>query len=99
MFTWGSKYFIGIFVAAFLGAVAYGLITGGGPVGVISMGYKGGVGEHTGYTILMSTSLLSLFLGVMSVITRDGDAEDMAERAGVEQAIAVRPPAWTWRSE
>jgi hypothetical protein len=93
MFTWGSKYLFGIFAAAFGAAVAYGLITGGGPVGVISMGYKGGVGEHVGYTILMSASLLALFLGIVSVISRDGDAEDMAALAGVDHAIGVRPPA------
>ncbi|MEM7322558.1 MAG: hypothetical protein AAF531_05670 [Actinomycetota bacterium] len=93
MFTWGSKYLFGIFAAAFIAAVVYGLVTGGGPIGVISMGYKGGVGEHTGYTILMATSLLALFLGIISVITRDGDAEDMATLAGTDHAIAVRPPA------
>lgn len=93
MFTWGSKYFFGIFVAAYLGAIAYGLITGGGPVGVVSYGYKGGVGEHTGYTMLMTASVLSLLLGIVSVIVRDGDAEDMAVVAGADHAIAVRPPA------
>ncbi len=92
MFTWGSKYLFGVFVAAFLSAVVYGLVSGGGPVGVISFGYKGGVGEHIGYTILMSASVVALVLGIVSVITRDGDAEDMAALAGSERALAVRPP-------
>ena len=35
MFTWGSKYLFGVSLAAFVGAVAYGLITGGDPVGVL----------------------------------------------------------------
>lgn len=93
MFTWGSKYLFGVSLAAFLGAVAYGLITGGGPVGVISAGYKGGVGEHVGYALLLSASLSALLLGIASVITRDGDAEDMAALAGSDSALAVRPPA------
>ncbi len=91
MFTWGSKYLFGVFVAAYLAAIAYGLVTGGGPVGVISFGYKGGVGDHVGYTMLMSASVTSLILGIISVITRDGDADDMAELAGSELALAVRP--------
>jgi hypothetical protein len=93
MFTWGSKYLFGVCLAAFVGAVVYGLVTGGGIVGVISMGYKGGVGEHTGYAILMATTFVSLFLGVIGVITRDGDAEDMALRAGSDHVLAVKPPA------
>ncbi len=93
MFTWGSKYLFGVFVAAFLSAVVYGIVSGGGPVGVISFGYKGGVGEHVGYTILMSASVVALVLGIVSVITRDGDAEDMAALAGSDRALAVRPPA------
>lgn len=92
MFTWGSKYLFGVSLAALVGAVVYGLVTGGGIVGVISMGYKGGVGEHTGYAILMAAAFTSLFLGVIGVITRDGDAEDMAQRAGSDQVLAVKPP-------
>lgn len=92
MFTWGSKYLFGIAVVAFLAAVVYGLVSGGGPVGVLSMGYKGGVGEHVGYTILMSASFTALVLGIVSVIVRDGDAEDMAALAGSEAVLAVKPP-------
>jgi hypothetical protein len=92
MFTWGSKYLFGIALAAFVGAVVYGLISGGDPVGVISSGYKGGIGEHTGYTILMSASVGAFILGVVSVIVRDGDAEDMSALAGSDRTLAVRPP-------
>jgi hypothetical protein len=92
MFTWGSKFFFGTAAAFFLGATAYGLATGGGPVGVISMGYKGGVGEHTGYTILLSAGYCLLIAGIVSVIVRDGDAEDMSALVGSEQVVAVRPP-------
>lgn len=93
MFTWGSKYLFGISLAAFVAAVAYGLITGGGPVGVISGGYKGGVGEHVGYIMLISTSLGALVLGIVSVIARDGDAEEMSALAGADHALAVKPPS------
>ncbi len=92
MFTWGSKYLFGVSVAAFLAALAYGLITGGGPVGVVSAGYKGGVGEHVGYTLLISASVSALLLGITTVIARDGDAEEMSSLAGSERALAVKPP-------
>lgn len=93
MFTWGSKYLFGVCLAALIGAVVYGLVTGGGIVGVVSMGYKGGVGEHSGYTLLLAAAFSALFLGVIGVMTRDGDAEDMAQRAGSERVLAVKPPA------
>lgn len=93
MFTWGSKYLLGISVAAFVAAVVYGLVTGGSPVGVISGGYKGGVGEHVGYIMLIAVSFSALVLGIVSVIARDGDAEEMSALAGADHSLAVRPPA------
>ena len=92
MFTWGSKYLFGVSLVAFVSAIAYGLITGGGPVGVVSLGYKGGVGEHLGYTLLIGATFATLFLGIVGVITRDGDAEEMAQLAGAERTLSVRPP-------
>ena len=40
MFTWGSKYLFGVSAFSLLGAILYGLATGGGIIGVISAGYK-----------------------------------------------------------
>lgn len=93
MFTWGSKFFFGLMTGSILGAIAYGLITGGGPVGVISSGYKGGVGEHLGYTVLLFAAIALFVLGLVSVIVRDGDAEIMAARAGSAIVPPVQPPA------
>ncbi len=93
MFTWGSKFFFGLMTGALLGAVVYGLVTGGGPVGVVSAGYKGGVGDHLGYTVLAFAMVALFVLGLVSVLVRDGDAETMAARAGVALVPAVRPPS------
>ncbi len=93
MLTWGSKFLFGLSAAAVLSAIAYGLVTGGDPVGVISSGYKGGVGDHVGYTILLAAALSAFVLGCVAVVTRDGDAEAMALRAGVAEVPAVTPPA------
>ena len=93
MFTLGSKFFLGLMAGALLGAVAYGLVTGGDPIGVISAGYKGGVGEHLGYTVLLMASVGFGLLGFISVLVRDGDAEVMAARAGVATVPLVQQPA------
>lgn len=89
MLTWGSKYLLALSGAALFGAVVYGLVTGGDAIGVISVGYKGGVGAHLGYTILLFTCLVSLGLAMVSIVTRDGDADAMAEKAGVSTVPAL----------
>ena len=93
MFTWGSKYLFGVSVVAWVGAVVYGLVTGGDPVGVLSFGYKGGVGDHLGYAILQAVFMGTALLGGVAFITRDGDAEAMAARIGEDNVPQVTPPA------
>ena len=53
MFTPGFKLFFGIAVALATAAVIHGYTTGGTHVGPISLGWKGGVGDHLGYGILL----------------------------------------------
>ena len=93
MFTWGSRNLLGVALLAWLGALVYGLTTGGHLIGVLSLGYKHGVGEHVGYTILMSAAFTAVLLSVVSVATRDGNSEEMSALVGVEHALAVRPPS------
>ncbi len=92
MFTWASKFFFSIAGISLISAAAYGLISGGGAIGVISAGYKGGVGDHVGYTVLVALGLVALFLGVLSVIIRDGDAETASELVGAEGALSLGTP-------
>ena len=92
MFTWGSKFFLGLTAGTLVGAVAYGLVTGGGPIGVISSGYKGGVGDHLGYGVLLFAAAALALLGFITILVRDGDAEVMAERAGVATVPPVQQP-------
>lgn len=93
MFTWGSKFFLALSAGALIGAVVYGLVTGGGPVGVVSSGYKGGVGDHLGYAVLVFAAVALGLLGFLSVLVRDGDAEVMAARAGVPSVPPVQQPS------
>ena len=92
MFTWGPKYLLGISFVSLIGAIVFGLATGGDPIGVVTGGYKGGVGDHAGYTILIALFIVTQAFGWVLVATRDGDAEAMAARAGADVVPAVTPP-------
>ena len=89
MSTWGSKYLAGMTIASFAGTIAYGIVTGGDLVGVVSSGYKGGVGEHTGYAILLVTTLVLAALTVFDLKIDDGDAESAYARAGAARPLPV----------
>lgn len=93
MFTWGPKYLFAISFSALVGAAVYGVVTGGDWIGVLTAGYKGGVGDHFGYSLLLAAFLTAQVVGWILVATRDGDAEAMAARAGVAVVPEVTPPA------
>ncbi len=71
------------------------LISGPGAVnailGPISFGYKGGVGDHVGYSILMGFAITALGLGVATSAFRDSDARSLAELDGTDEAPAIAP--------
>lgn len=94
MLTAGFKLFFGFGALAAIGAIIYGVATGDpagadyvGVVdrdawkGVISLGWQGGVGEHTGFVVLVFAALVSGGLGCMLVAFRDADAESVGELA------------------
>lgn len=93
MFTTGSKWFFGLGLVSLVLAAAYGWTTGGNGLGPVTAGYKGGVGDHFGYTLLVSIGLAGLLLGLLAVATRDAAPSALAELAGTEVAPAVSPPA------
>lgn len=93
MFTTGSKWFFGLSAVLFVLAAAYGWSTGGDRLGPVTAGYWGAVGDHLGYTLLVSMGLAAAFLGVISVITRDSNPSALAELAGTAVAPSAVPPA------
>ena len=93
MFTTGSKWFFGLGVVSLVLAAAYGWSTGGNGLGPVTAGYKGGVGDHLGYGLLLSIAVVAIFLGVVAVAIRDAAPSALAELAGTETAPAVAPPA------
>lgn len=85
MFTTGSKWLFGIAGAAVVAALVYGGATNPSEVGmstftgVLTLGYKGGVGDHIGYAILLGIAGAALFLGAVIAAFRDCDSEALAE--------------------
>lgn len=93
MFTTGSKWFFGLGLVSLVLAAAYGWTTGGNGLGPLTVGYKGGVGDHLGYGLLLATAVGAILLGLVSVATRDSAPSALAELAGTETAPSVAPPA------
>ncbi len=93
MITTGSKWFFGLSAVSFVLAAAYGWSTGGTRLGPLTAGYYGGVGDHLGYTVLVSTGLAATFLGLVSIVTRDANPSALAELAGTDDAPVAAPPA------
>ena len=63
-------------------ALAYGYTTGGDHVGPLSLGWKGGVGDHIGYGVLVALAAVSLTVSLVLVSFRDADAAAHADRSG-----------------
>lgn len=84
MFTTGFRFFFGLFVTLTVAAVVYGYSTGGGHVGPISLGWKGGVGDHVGYGVLLALAAVSLAASLLLVSFRDADPDAQAELLGMD---------------
>lgn len=98
MFTTGSKYFYGVGLLALVGAFFYAIATSNSAVGMdsltgaLSLGYKGGVGDHLGYGILVAIGGASLFVGGVLTAVRDADPEATAALVGAPEPLPVTVP-------
>ena len=61
-------------------------------LGPLTFGYKGGVGDHVGYTVLMAIAASSFGLGLATSFFRDGDPEALAQLAGTEVVPPIQAP-------
>lgn len=61
-------------------------------VGPLSFGYKGGVGEHIGYVLLMGAAVSSFVAAGACLAFRDADPEAVAQLAGTDEAPEVVAP-------
>jgi hypothetical protein len=91
LFTTGFKFFFGIGVALSTAAVLYGYTTGGNHVGPLSLGWKGGVGEHLGYGLLVALGLSAIGIALTLISYRDADPADQAHFRGVDNIAPTAP--------
>lgn len=98
MFKTGSKFFYWLAAFGFVGAILWSIATGDQQIGMdsllgpITMGYKGYVGDHIGYSILLGLSVASLCLALFTSALRDSDAEAQAQVVGLETVPEVPAP-------
>ena len=93
MFTTGFKFFFGLFAAFCVAALVYGYTTGGDHVGPLSLGWKGGVGDHIGYGLLVALAGVSLTISLVLVSFRDADAAAQAQLQNVAEVLTDQPVA------
>ena len=79
MLTTGFKLWFGLCVVMVVAAIFAGYTTGGTETGPISLGWKGGVGNHVVYTLLMIGAASMAVIGVVSQAFRDSDSEAVIE--------------------
>ncbi len=91
MFTTGFKFFFGLFAAFCVAALAYGYTTGGNHVGPLSLGWKGGVGDHIGYGVLVALAAASLTVSLVLVSFRDADAAAQAHLQNLAEVMTDQP--------
>ena len=107
MLTPGSKFFFGFGTLLVVAAVLYGWTSGGvdwglfpghlgelyfAMLGALTGGYRGGVGDHVGYTILLASGFVCMAVSGFMVAFRDNDAHAVAQVAGTSVAPAYQLP-------
>ena len=86
----GSRLFFALGVLGLFGAGLYGIASGGDPLGVMSLGWKGGVGDHYGYAILVGLGVVAFVQGFLTVVIHDADPLPVAV-GGAEAALPEAP--------
>ena len=98
MLTTGFKLWFGFAVAAMMAAVFAGYTSGATETGPVSIGWKGGVGNHVSYIILIFAAGVLAMFGLIAAAFRDADAEAQAEVLGLAEApagqVAVGNSLW-----
>jgi hypothetical protein len=93
MLTTGFKLYFGMCLGALVAAITFGYTTGGNNTGPLTLGWKGSVGNHAGYTILIGLAGICGVLAFMLLSFRDADPRAAAELlgVGVDVVPAQRP--------
>src|SRR5689334_19736230 len=64
-------------------------------VGPLTFGWKGWVGDHVGYSVLMGFAAVMAALGGFSTAFRDGSADVLVQMEGGDVATAANPAVLT----
>jgi hypothetical protein len=62
-------------------------------LGPITIGWKGGIGDHFAYTVLFTFAAVALFLAGFLTAFRDADPRSVAEAARVDAPPVANPPS------
>jgi hypothetical protein len=98
MFKTGSKFLFGLSAFGFVAAFAYAGASGRHELGMdalmgpLTLGYKGYVGDHVGFAVLIGLSAAALFLGVFLSVLHEADPHAVAEVAGLDTVPEVPAP-------
>ena len=92
MITTGPRLLFGMAIFGFVAALVYGIASGGDFVGVVSFGWKEGVGDHFGYATLIGFGATCAFLGGVAAAVRDANVVALEEvTPGDEVPLATVP--------
>lgn len=99
--TYGFRLFFGFAVFAFLASFVFAIgssmdVSDQGVVdsvlGPLTAGWKGGIGSHLGYVVLLGTSAVAAFVAFMLVAFRDADPDAQAQLVHTEQVPLTKAP-------
>lgn len=96
-FGFVAAFFYGFITNAANAGGVISVVSGGGGivdsvVGPLTLGWKGGVGEHVGYAVLVGFGVVMAVLGGFHTAFRDGDAEATAQVSHLTTAPPVPVP-------
>lgn len=98
MIKTASKFLLGLAAFGFIAAIAWAGGTGDHKLGVdtltgpLSFGWKGYVGEHVGYAVLIALFVAAVALAAFLSALREADADAVAQVAGTETVPEVPAP-------
>jgi hypothetical protein len=101
MFTTAFRFFAAMAAAALLAATVTAMASEhlagwmDRLMGPVSVGWKGGIGDHLAYTVLLSLAFVSAMLAVFHVAFRDADPEAEAQVVHTESVPLTRAPTGT----
>lgn len=88
MVSTGSRLFFALSAFGLIGAIVYGIGSGGDFLGTICLGWKGGVGEHLGYSLFVTVFFGSLVTAGVLVAIRDADPAVASATDAVPEVVA-----------